>query len=92
MAINTAASPNAETNYAPIYYKGGSEPGVLNFTWLLRSAYGWEVLTMSWNNAEAVLDEARFQRLAQRLLALPPQAYLNHTEISVPLATEAQHP
>lgn len=74
LAINPSAGPLAARNYSPILYKGGSEPGVLNYTWLLRSVYGWEVLTMTWNNSEATLDEARFHFLAERLLALPPQA------------------
>lgn len=51
-------------------YKGGSEPGVLNFSWLLRDAAGrpW-VLVMSWNNADENVTEARLIALAQQVLA-----------------------
>ena len=92
LAIQPSVSPKAAANYGPIFYKGGSEPGVLNYTWLLRSIYGWEVLTMSWNNPDAVLGEGRFHFLAQRLLALPPQAYGDKSEVSVPLALEVERP
>lgn len=52
-------------------YKGGSEPGVLNLTWLLQDKVGrWHILAMSWNNREAVVDHRAFERLSLRLLAL----------------------
>ncbi|MEO5707676.1 MAG: serine hydrolase [Alteraurantiacibacter sp.] len=51
-------------------YKGGSEPGVLNFSWLLRDSAGnpW-VLVMTWNDPAANISEARFIGLAQQVLA-----------------------
>lgn len=63
--------PNrGKRNY--IGYKGGSEPGVLNLTWLLQARDGeWRVLAMTWNNPEAPVDATRMELLAQRLLALP---------------------
>ena len=58
-----------EWNY--VGYKGGSEPGVLNLTWLLQAKDGrWYVLAMSWNNPDAVLDNQASELLAQRALAL----------------------
>ena len=40
--------------------KGGSEPGVLNLTWLVRNRAGtWHVVTGSWNNPAAPLEEHR---------------------------------
>lgn len=50
-------------------YKGGSEPGVLNFSWLLRDDDGndW-VLTMSWNNPEETVSEVRLLGIAQQAL------------------------
>lgn len=51
-------------------YKGGSEPGVLNFSWLLRDDAGeWWVLAMSWNNPDAAVSEMEFLALAQAALA-----------------------
>lgn len=51
-------------------YKGGSEPGVLNFSWLLRDPAGqpW-VLAMTWNNPGENVSEARLIALAQQVLA-----------------------
>ncbi|HSG56375.1 MAG TPA: hypothetical protein VLA45_13075, partial [Paracoccaceae bacterium] len=50
-------------------YKGGSEPGVLNFSWLLRDAAGaYWVLAMSWNDPATTLSEMQFLALAQAAL------------------------
>lgn len=50
-------------------YKGGSEPGVLNFSWLLRDAAGQDwVLAMSWNDPAAAVSEMQFLGLAQAAL------------------------
>ena len=44
-----------------ILFKGGSEPGVLNLTWLLEHADGRVfLLSLGWNNAEAVVDQGVF--------------------------------
>lgn len=51
-------------------YKGGSEPGVLNFSWLLRDPADqpW-VLVMTWNNPDENVSEGRLIALAQQVLA-----------------------
>jgi hypothetical protein len=50
-------------------YKGGSEPGVLNFSWLLRDRAGeYWVLAMSWNDRSAAVSEMQFLGLAQAAL------------------------
>jgi hypothetical protein len=73
LAISPSA--NGETiraNWPYIGFKGGSEPGVLNYTWLLTDKTGRDwVLTLGWNNPEAVVDEGRLNALAQRILLLP---------------------
>lgn len=47
-------------------YKGGSELGVLNLTFLLRDAAGrWFTLSMTWNDPNAAVDEAKFIGLAE---------------------------
>lgn len=52
-------------------YKGGSEPGVINLTWLLsRNDKQWFVVSMTWNNPKAALDEAAFVGLATGALGL----------------------
>ena len=68
MAISPSAPDTFFEAYPRIYYKGGSEPGVLNFTWLMMDKEGeWQVLTMSWNSSDAVLEQLRFELLAQRI-------------------------
>lgn len=72
LAINPSATPAIKASWAYLGYKGGSEPGVLNLTWLLRDAEGRDhVLTLGWNDPDAVLDEGKLEALAHRILLLP---------------------
>jgi len=72
MAINPSASPAIREKWAYVGYKGGSEPGVLNFTWLLTDKAGRDhALVLSWNNADAALDQSALELIGQRILALP---------------------
>jgi beta-lactamase class A len=71
LAINSGLGPQLRGELAYVGYKGGSEPGVLNLTWLVRNRAGaWQVITGSWNNAEAPLEEQRFIGLIARLVQL----------------------
>lgn len=72
MAINKSATSAIMANWDYIGFKGGSEPGVLNLTWLLQDKDGRaHVLTLGWNNPDAVLDEGKLEAIAQRILLLP---------------------
>lgn len=72
MAINPSATPAITAQWDYIGYKGGSEPGVINLTWLLTDKQGRDwVLTLGWNNPAAVVDDGKFQGIAQRILLLP---------------------
>lgn len=72
MAINPSASPGIKARWPYIGFKGGSEPGVLNLTWLLRDEAGRDwVLSLGWNNPAAAVDEGRLEGIAQRILLLP---------------------
>ncbi len=72
MAINPSATPAIKANWDYIGFKGGSEPGVLNLTWLLRDKAGRDhILTLGWNNPLAALDEGTLEGIAQRILLLP---------------------
>jgi beta-lactamase class A len=74
LAINSGLGPQLRGELAYVGYKGGSEPGVLNLTWLVRNrAGGWHVITGSWNNAEAPLEEQRFIGLIARAVRLARQ-------------------
>jgi hypothetical protein len=54
-------------DFAYVGFKGGSEPGVINLTWLLQGRDGaWYTATGSWNNPDAVVDEQRFLTLMTR--------------------------
>ncbi|MBI1401639.1 MAG: serine hydrolase [Porphyrobacter sp.] len=71
MAINPSATPAIREKWAYVGFKGGSEPGVLNFTWLLTDKAGRDhALVMTWNNPDAPVDQTAFELLGQRLLAL----------------------
>ncbi|MBU7580249.1 MAG: serine hydrolase [Porphyrobacter sp.] len=72
MAISPSASQAVRDGWAYVGFKGGSEPGVLNYTWLLTDKQGRDwVLTLGWNNPAAVIDRAPLDAIAQRILLLP---------------------
>ncbi|MEE4315806.1 MAG: serine hydrolase, partial [Erythrobacter sp.] len=55
LAVNPSMSQAMRGEWTYVGYKGGSEPGVLNLSWLLRDDAGeWVVVSMSWNNPQAV--------------------------------------
>lgn len=71
MGVMKAMPPAMASKWDYVGYKGGSEPGVLNLSWLLRDKAGeWYVLAMSWNNTQAPVDQANLEMLSQRVLAL----------------------
>jgi hypothetical protein len=71
LAINPGLGPALARDFAYFGFKGGSEPGVLNMSFLLRTREGrWMVASATWNNPAAALDEPRFAALMSRLLAL----------------------
>ncbi|PLK22852.1 serine hydrolase [Porphyrobacter sp. TH134] len=75
MAINPSATPAIRARWDYVGYKGGSEPGVLNLTWLLRDKAGaWHMLTLGWNNPAAVIDQGKLEAIAQRILMLASTA------------------
>ncbi len=55
-----------------IGYKGGSETGVLNLTYLLRSrdTGDWYALSCGWNDPEAALDETKLLGIVTRTLSV----------------------
>lgn len=70
LAINPGIGPAArELGY--VGFKGGSEPGVINLTFLVRNRAGiWHAISGSWNNSEAALEEARFVGLMARAVQM----------------------
>lgn len=71
LAINAGIGQEARARFGYLGYKGGSEPGVINLTFLVRNHAGaWHVATGSWNNPVAPVDELRFVALMTRALYL----------------------
>jgi beta-lactamase class A len=72
LAVSPSIPSAKRKDWAYAGFKGGSEPGVLNLTWLLQRPAGeWRILTMSWNNPAEAIEAAPFELLSQRILALP---------------------
>jgi hypothetical protein len=70
LAINPGL-PELRARFDYVGFKGGSESGVLNLSYLLRRKDGvWMAFSVSWNNAEAPVDEARLVAAVSRLLTL----------------------
>src|SRR4051812_27466724 len=70
LAINPGLGAARQT-YAYAGYKGGSETGVLNLSFLLRRRDGrWLALIATWNDPAAKLDDNRLMLLLSRLLPL----------------------
>lgn len=71
MGVNPAVPDSELTNWDYIGFKGGSEPGVLNFSYVLQSPDGvWSTVTIGWNNPEASVDQGQLNLLAMRAIAL----------------------
>ncbi len=71
MAVNPSMSDGMREGWDYVGYKGGSEPGVLNLSWLLRDAAGeWVAISMSWNDSEAPVEQSAFELLAMRAISL----------------------
>jgi beta-lactamase class A len=71
LAINPGLGPALAKEFDYFGFKGGSEPGVLNLSFLLKARSGrWIAVSATWNNEAAALDEPRFVASMSRLLTL----------------------
>jgi beta-lactamase class A len=71
MAISPGGPASLRAEHDYVGFKGGSEPGVINLTWLARNRAGeWHAVTGGWNNPAAAVEEARFMMIMSRALAL----------------------
>lgn len=67
LAVNPGAPVAALFDYAG--FKGGSEPGVIYMSWLLKTKKGnWYAVTGGWTRKDAAVDEGGFAILMNRLL------------------------
>ena len=71
MAVNPAVPDHLRGDWQYMGFKGGSEPGVINSSWLLQDhTGGWHAVTLSWNNPAAEINPQVFRALAMRAIAL----------------------
>ncbi len=71
LAINDGVADQDARRFAYVGYKGGSEPGVLNTTYLLRDKSGrWYAVSASWNDSAAPLAEGQLFLIASRAIRL----------------------
>ena len=70
LAVNHGISEPAG-KFTYVGFKGGSEPGVLNLTWLLTAKDGQKyALSAGWNDTEKVVEEEKLIGLMQAVLDL----------------------
>lgn len=71
LAVNHGADTTTAERFAYIGYKGGSEPGVLSFNYLVRTKDGrWLAVAGNWHNPDAAVQELTFASLMTRALLL----------------------
>jgi beta-lactamase class A len=59
------------TKWKRICYKGGSETGVINMSYLLQSNEGkWYALSATWLNTKAPVDDVKFASLVERTIRM----------------------
>lgn len=71
LALNPGPVSDLAGRFAYIGYKGGSEPGLLSMTLLLRDKRErWRVISASWTDPNDPVDELRFSSLVRRAAEL----------------------
>lgn len=73
LGVSPAMGPSVRARFARVGFKGGSESGVLNLSYVVEAKDGaWYALTVSWNDPAASVDTATLSALAARLLTQIP--------------------
>jgi hypothetical protein len=71
LALNPGPATGTRARFSYIGYKGGSEPGVISETVLVRDKVArWKVVSATWNDPAAAVDEFRFDALVAKALAI----------------------
>jgi len=71
LAINPGSLNISHEKWQYVGFKGGSEPGVLNMTYLLQSTTGdWYALSLGWNNKQAPLENQKLFAVLQQILKI----------------------
>jgi beta-lactamase class A len=59
------------TKWKRVCYKGGSETGVINMSYLLQNTEGkWFALSATWTNTQSSVDDLKFSGLVERTIRL----------------------
>ncbi|MEP9361183.1 serine hydrolase [Sphingomonas sp. KR3-1] len=73
LSKNPGMAPDAAARWQWIGFKGGSEPGVMNMTYLLQAKDGaWYVVTGSWNDPAKEVEQGHFAALLGKAAELVP--------------------
>lgn len=68
LSINKGLSWNDQI-WSYVGYKGGSEPGVLNMTWLAQKTNGhWYALSIGWNHTTQLVDKNKLFPMIQGII------------------------
>lgn len=71
LTVNEGLGESVSSKFAYVGYKGGSEPGVMSMSYLLRTKDGrWLVVNGSVNDPKTEIDATKFAALMSRLVAL----------------------
>ena len=71
LAVNPGLAVASQGQWPWVGYKGGSETGVIAMSYLVRLPDGgWRIVTGSWNNPVAAVDDKAFAALMERALTL----------------------
>lgn len=73
LGVSPAMGPTVRARFARVGFKGGSEAGVLNLSYVIEAKDGtWYALTVSWNDPAASVDTPTLSALTARLLTQIP--------------------
>lgn len=71
LSLNPGPAAGSRGRFGYLGYKGGSEPGVVSMTVLVRDRVArWQVITATWNDRAAPVDEDRFGALVARAVEI----------------------
>jgi len=71
LSVNPGLGPDVRGKWQWVGYKGGSEPGVMNMSYLLQARNGdWYAVTGSWNDTAREVDQGRFAGLMAKTAEL----------------------
>ena len=78
LSVNHGADPTTVARFDYVGFKGGSEPGVLTFNFLVRRKDGrWLAIGANWHRTDADVDTKTFITLLTRALTIAAEAKID---------------